>query len=73
MQIKNELPLLLFLHLPWWLPKEVASWFYVLIFEHYTIKTIKKLIMQIPKALIKRRLIMKNKKIGIKEMKKWFI
>ncbi|OWK27034.1 MAG: hypothetical protein US76_00190 [Parcubacteria group bacterium GW2011_GWA2_38_13b] len=73
MQIKNELPLLLLRHLFWWLPKEIASWFYILIFEHYTIKTIKKLIMQIPKMLKKRRLIMENKKITAKEMKKWFI
>ena len=73
MQIKNELPLSLFLHLPWWLPKEIASWFYILIFEHYTIKAIKELITQIPKMLKKRRLIMKNKKISVKEMKKWFI
>ena len=73
MQIKNEFPLLLFAHLLWWLPKEIASWFYVLIFEHYTIKAIKELITQIPKILRKRKFIMKNKKISVKEMKKWFI
>ena len=73
MQIKNEFPLLLFAHLLWWLPKEIASWFYVLIFEHYTIKAIKELITQIPKMLRKRKFIMKNKKISVKEMKKWFI
>lgn len=73
MQVKNELLPLLFRHLPWWLPKEIASWFYVLIFEHYTIKATGELITQIPKMLKKRKWIMGNKKTTVKEMKKWFI
>lgn len=72
MQVKNELSSLLLWHLPWWLPKEIASWIYVLIFERYTVKAFRELIKQMPKAWGKRKIIMKNKKIGIKNMNKWF-
>lgn len=73
MQIKNELPLLLFIHSPWWLPKEIASWFFVLFFEHYTVKATSELFAQIPAAFKKRKFIMRNKKINAREAKKWFI
>ncbi len=72
MQIKNESLWILFLHIPWWLPKEIASWVYVLVFEHYTIRSIKDLIKQMPAMFRKRKIIMKNKKVGVGEMRKWF-
>jgi len=71
-QIKNEQPWLLLKHLPWFLPKEIASWFYVLFFEKYTWKAIKDLFKQMPRAWQKRKIIMNKKKAGVKEIKKWF-
>ena len=73
MQIKNEISILFLRHLPQFLFKEIASWIYVIIFEHYTVKAIKELFRQMPGAFRKRRIIMRRKKVGTREMKKWFI
>ncbi len=73
MQVKNELPWLYIKHLPWILPKEICSWIYVLLFEHYTWKAIKDLFRQLPNALRKRKIIMAEKRIGAKEIKRWFM
>jgi len=72
MQIKNEQSWLLLKHLPWFLPKEIISWFYVLLFERYTWRAIKDLFRQIPQAWQKRKIIMAKKRVGVKEMEKWF-
>lgn len=72
MQIKNELPGLIFCHFYCIIINEMAAWGYVLFFETYTLKVIKSLIKEIPTAWRKRKIIMKRKKIGTKEMKKWF-
>ena len=72
MQIKNEQSWLLLKHLPWFLPKEIASWFYVLLFEKYTWRAIKDLFRQMPQAWQKRKIIMAKKKVGAKEIEKWF-
>ena len=72
MQLKNEQPLLFIKHLPWFLPKEIISWIYVLLFEKYTWRAIKDLFKLAPSAWRKRKIIMANKKVGVKEMEKWF-
>lgn len=72
MRIKNELCPLFFRHFHHIIIKEVGAWIYVLLFEKYTYKTIKALFKKVPKAWRKRKIIMKRKKIGAKEMKKWF-
>ena len=72
MQIKNEQIWLLIRHLPWFLPKEITSWIYVLIFERHTWKAIKDLLKQMPNAFRKRKIIMSKKRIDICEMNKWF-
>jgi len=72
MQIKNEQIGAFLRHLPWLLPKEVASWIYVLLFEKYTWKAIKDLIKQTPLALRKRKIIMANKRVSSREMASWF-
>jgi len=72
MQIKNEQPELLLKHLIRWLPKEIASWFYVLLFEHYTWKSIKELLKLAPRAWQKRKIIMAQKTINNKKIEKWF-
>ncbi len=72
MQIKNELCWLFIKHLLWILPKEIGSWFYVLLFERYTWKAIEDLLRQLPGAFKKRKIIMARRRVGTKKMKKWF-
>lgn len=72
MQIKNEQFWILAKHLPWFLIKEVSSWFYVLLFERFTWKAIKDLFKQAPQAWQKRKTIMAHKKVSAREMSKWF-
>lgn len=72
MQIKNELTQLFLKHLPWILPKEIVSWFYVLFFERETWPAIVELFKQTPRAWQKRKVIMTNKKVNSKEIEKWF-
>jgi len=73
MQIKNELPGLFFRHLPRLLFKEIGAWGYVILFEPYTLKAVKELIKLMPKAFAKRKIIMNRKKIGARDMGKWFV
>lgn len=72
MQAKNELPWLYIKHLPWILPKEICSWIYVLLFEHYTWKAFKDLFRQLPSAFKKRKITMARKRVGVKEIESWF-
>lgn len=72
MQIKNELPTLFFCHFCCILIKEMGAWFYALFLEKYAWKAIGNLFKQIPNAWRKRKIIMKRKKIGAREMGKWF-
>ncbi len=73
MQIKNEIPLLLLVDLLYFLFKEIGSWIYVIIFEHYTIKAVGELFSQAPTAFKKRKIIMKKRRVSWREMRKWFI
>lgn len=72
MQIKNELPTLFFRDFYRIIIKETAAWLYVLLFEKYTWKAIKELFKQAPIAWRKRRIIMRKKRVGAKEMARWF-
>lgn len=70
--IKNDLPGLFFKHLPWILPREIGAWLYVLFFEPKTWPAIGELFKQMPREWKKRKIIMKNRRVGSKEMGKWF-
>lgn len=72
MQIKNEQSLVLFKHSLWFFPKEIASWVYIVFTETFTLKAVKDLFFQAPRAWQKRKIIMARKKVSAKEMKKWF-
>lgn len=72
MQIKNEQMGLLIKHLPWFMPKEIASWFYVLLLEKYTWRAIKDLFKQAPGAWQKRKIIMDRKRLKAGQIGKWF-
>lgn len=69
MQIKNEHLINLILHSPWLVPKEIISWIYVILFERHTLKAIKDLFKQMPKAFRKRKIIMSKKKLTSCEMR----
>lgn len=72
MQIKNEEPSLLLRHFFYFAPKELAAWLYVILFEHYTWKSIKELVKLAPRAWQKRQMIRERKKINAAEIGKWF-
>lgn len=72
MQIKNELCLLFLKDLWRIFFKEIGAWFYILIFERYTFRAIKDIFRLAPKAFQKRRIIMAKKRVGWREMKRWF-
>jgi GT2 family glycosyltransferase len=72
MQLKNEQIWLLIKHLPWFLSKEIAAWFYILLFEKYTWPAIKDLFRQMPRAWQKRKIIIAKRRVGAKEMERWF-
>ncbi len=72
MHIKNELIWHLVKRLPKIAIKEIGSWLYIIVFETYTLKALKELFSQMPDAWRKRKIIMTNKKAGVKEIEKWF-
>lgn len=72
MQTKNEVLSALILHFPWFLPKEILSWLYFLIFEWRNREAIKILFRSLPLMLKKRRIIMSNRKIKTSQLIKWF-
>lgn len=73
MQIKNEQFGLLLRHSVWFLPKEIGAWCFALIFERQTRKAVGDLFRQMPKAWVKRKAIMAKKRVGGKDLRKWFI
>lgn len=73
MQIKNELTGLFFCHFCRIIIKEVAAWLYALCFEKYAWKAIVGLFKQVPSAWRKRKIIMKRKRVGANEIKRWFM
>ena len=73
MQIKNDFPSLLFTkHFPRFIIKEVGAWAYMMIFERFTLRILKDLYRDIPLFLKKRKMVMVKKRVGMKEMEKWF-
>ena len=73
MQIKNDFPSLLFTkHLPRFIIKEVGAWAYMMIFERFTLRILKDLYYDIPVFLKKRKMVMKRKRVGVREMERWF-
>jgi len=74
MQIKNDFPSLLFTkHFPRFIIKEIGAWIYMMIFERFTLRILKDLYCDIPLFLKKRKMVMAKKKIGTREMEKWFM
>ena len=73
MQIKNDFSSLLFTkHFPRFIIKEVGAWAYMMIFERFTLRILKDLYHDVPIFLKKRKVVMAKKRVGKKEMEKWF-
>ena len=71
MQVKNELWFSLFKSFPFILWKEILVFGYVLLREPYLLKAYGSFFRLLPRAIKKRRYIMKNKKITSQEIHKW--
>lgn len=72
MQLKNDLIANLLQDLPWWLAKEVTSWLYVLVAEPRTLRATADIIRLLPRTLHKRHVIMAKRRVGAREMARWF-
>ncbi|MBI3305040.1 glycosyltransferase family 2 protein [Candidatus Parcubacteria bacterium] len=70
--VKNDLALNALADLPWWLAKEVASWLYVLFAEPTTLRALGETLRLLPRALLKRRLIMAKRRVSSRDMHQWF-
>ncbi len=73
MQIKDDFPSLLFVnHFFQFVPKEIGAWVYTAIFEGFAWKVLKDLYQDAPIFLEKRKMVMAKKRVGQKEMERWF-
>ncbi len=73
MQIKNDFPSLLFTkHFPQFIIKELGAWAYMIVFERFFFKVMKDLYHDVPVFLKKRKMVMARRKVGVREMGKWF-
>ncbi|MBU1165112.1 glycosyltransferase family 2 protein [Patescibacteria group bacterium] len=72
MLVKNSIPKNLFVHSLYILWYELKMFGYALILEPFQIKSIIKFFKQLPKTLIKRRVIMGHRKVSAKDIRKWF-
>lgn len=71
MQIKNEILSSYIKDFPLIFWKEIRSWGYVILFERKILKCIPDLLKQMPKAFRQRKVIMRNRRVGAREMRKW--
>ena len=73
MQIKNEILSSYIKDFPSVFWKEIRSWGYVILFEPKILKCVPDLLKQIPKAFRQRKIIMRNRRVGVKEMRRWLL
>ncbi len=73
MQIKNDFPSLLFgKHFFEFVPKEIGAWIYTAVFEGFALKLLKDIWRGALIFLEKRKMVMAKKRVGAKEMERWF-
>lgn len=72
MQTKNEMWQNILRDFPYILWKEILIFAYIILREPYLLRAFFHLLRQLPKAIRKRKYIMKNKVITWKDMSKWF-
>lgn len=71
--IKNDLFVSAVKDLPYVLPRELAFFAYIVIFEPYTLRAIPHMLRMLPRMVRKRRYIMRHKKASRAEMEQWFL
>ena len=71
--IKNDLFVYALKDIWYVLPRELAFFAYIVIFEPYTLRALPHMIRMLPRMLRKRRYIMKHKKTARTEMDQWFL
>ena len=72
MLVKNDQWLNIILTLPWFSARELKTLFYALIFEPFQYQSLLRFFRLLPKALLKRRVIMSHKKVQPREIRQWF-
>lgn len=71
--LKNDLVLSALKDIWYVLPRELAFFAYIVIFEPYTLRAVPHMLRMMPRMLSKRRYIMKHKKASRKDMEQWFL
>lgn len=72
--VKNDIGLLIWPDIAKFLSREIQLFIYILFFEPYTtIIGFPRFIKYLPRAIKKRREIMKRRKISVGEMKRWYL
>lgn len=71
--IKNDLFVSVLKDIRYVLPRELAFFAYIVIFEPYTLRAIPHMLRLLPRMLKKRRYIMEHKKASRAEMERWFV
>lgn len=72
MLVKNELPSNFVLHFPWIFFYEFKKFIFMSLFEFSTLKiALSQFFKQLPRILRKRKIIMSQRKVSAKEMRKW--
>lgn len=72
MQVKNEFAVSYIRDFPFIFVKEIASLFYILLFERFALSLIKDFFYLLPRAMKKRRVIMAHRKTNHNELHIWF-
>lgn len=70
--IKNEFLANFFWHFPFIFFYELKKFIYILFFEPETLKSYGRFLKDLPEILEKRKLIIESRKVGAKEMRRWF-
>ena len=72
MLLKNEVPVLFWQHFSYIFWRELRTFFYVLLFEPWMLKSVYRFLKLAPRMWRKRRQIMAKKIIQASDLKKWF-
>lgn len=72
MMAKNDIAVQFLRDLPFFIFREAKLWIYFLLFERSTLSGLPDFAKLLPKMSAKRKIIMSKKKLGDKEIKKWF-
>jgi len=72
MLVKNDQWPNIILALPWFLFRQAEIFIYILVFELFQCRGFVKFLQFLPETLSKRKIIMANKKVKARDIRKWF-